>query len=328
MRSNSLRRGFTLIELLVVIGILAVLVALLLPAVQAAREASRRLQCVNNLKQLGLALHAYHDAMQVFPSGYVAYARFYDGATDTFPGWSASTMILPQLDQAPLFYAINFAFSVADLRNTTAVVARMNAYLCPSDRPVDGVFHVDDPFGYPPATVAPSSYALCVGGDETDVATGVDNDGLGRGVFFRDSAVRLAAITDGSSQTILVGERAWSNVKGTWVGAVPGGTAARGASNPCPGSLNAAYDAPCLVLQHCHLINPDSDTDAGLDDVSSNHPGGANLLFADGSVHFLRSIRGDLGVNPDGSTRYAPASLVFQALGTRDGGEVVDGDGY
>ncbi len=96
----KVRRGFTLIELLVVIAIIAVLIALLLPAVQAAREAARRSQCVNNMKQMGLALHNYHDAMSVFPPGYIAAGPYSDGETDVSPGWSWASMILPQLDQS------------------------------------------------------------------------------------------------------------------------------------------------------------------------------------------------------------------------------------
>src|SRR5881227_3378700 len=107
------RHGFTLIELLVVIAIIAVLIALLLPAVQAAREAARRSQCVNNLKQMGLALHNYHDTVGVFPPGYVSSQApgskpILDG-NDTGPGWAWGSMILPQLEQDPLFHAINFS---------------------------------------------------------------------------------------------------------------------------------------------------------------------------------------------------------------------------
>src|SRR5450432_3348481 len=105
MRDN--RRGFTLIELLVVIAIIAVLIALLLPAVQAAREAARRIQCVNNLKQIGLALHNYHDALGAFPMSYAARGKFVDGMTDTTPGWGWATMILPQMEQSPIFNAVN-----------------------------------------------------------------------------------------------------------------------------------------------------------------------------------------------------------------------------
>ena len=106
------------------------------------------------------------------------------------------------------------------------------------------------------------------------------------------------------------------------------GVVLRGPFNPCPGSAFTSYLAPCLVLAHCHLLNTNADTDAGLDDPSSFHPGGANVLFADGSVHFLKSVLGDAGTNPDGSTRYTPSSLIQQALGTRAGGEVVSSDSY
>ena len=102
------RRGFTLIELLVVIAIIAVLIALLLPAVQAAREAARRAQCINNLKQIGLALANYHDGLGAYPPGYIAASRYVDGETDTSPGWSWASMMLPQLEQGPLFASINF----------------------------------------------------------------------------------------------------------------------------------------------------------------------------------------------------------------------------
>src|SRR5688500_4365529 len=103
------RRGFTLIELLVVIAIIAVLIALLLPAVQQAREAARRTQCRNNLKQIGLALHNYHDVHNTFPMGYCAGMTYVDGASDTSPGWSWATYILPQLDQGPLYNQFNWS---------------------------------------------------------------------------------------------------------------------------------------------------------------------------------------------------------------------------
>ena len=122
-------RGFTLIELLVVIAIIAVLIALLLPAVQAAREAARRVQCVNNLKQMGMALHNYHDALSVFPPGYIAASKFIDGETDTSPGWSWASMILPQLDQAPLYSSINVCLPIQAPANTTATQTILSAFL-------------------------------------------------------------------------------------------------------------------------------------------------------------------------------------------------------
>src|SRR5258708_31972905 len=118
---RSRRTGFTLIELLVVIAIIAVLVSLLLPAVQQAREAARRSQCKNNLKQIGLALHNYHDSFSVFPPGYIAGSPFVDGETDTSPGWSWASMILPQLDQGPLSASINFSLPIQAPANANAI---------------------------------------------------------------------------------------------------------------------------------------------------------------------------------------------------------------
>ncbi len=323
------RSGFTLIELLVVIAIIAVLISLLLPAVQSAREAARRVQCVNNLKQMGIALHSYHDALAILPPGYIAASKFIDGETDTAPGWSWAAMILPQLEQAALYSSINANLSVQSAANTTAAQTIVNVFLCPSDQlPPGGTFAVTDGLGDTVAMVAPSSYAASTGSDAADVALGLNYDGSGNGPFYRNSGVRLAAITDGTSQTIALFERSWGVTEGTWTGAISGGFVLRGPFNPCPGSAVATYLAPCLVLAHCHLLNTNADTDSGLDDPSSFHPGGANVLFTDGSVHFMKNVTSDAGVNPDGSTRYTPSSMVLQAFGTRAGGEVISSDAY
>jgi prepilin-type N-terminal cleavage/methylation domain-containing protein/prepilin-type processing-associated H-X9-DG protein len=327
MRSRSPGRGFTLIELLVAIAIIAVMIALLLPAVQAAREVARRVQCTNNLKQIGIALHGYHDAVGTFPMGYIAGGRFVDGATDTATGWGWAAMILPQLEQGPLFNAANFSLSVAAPQNATVIGTPLLAFVCPSDL-TTGPFAVTDPSGNVLATAAPSSYAACVGGDETDTATGINNDGLGKGVFFRNSRVRMADITDGTSQTIAIVERAWSKAGGIWAGAVPNGTIRRGPQNACPTTGALFYPAATLVQAHCHLINTNADPDGGLDDCSSFHPTGANFLFADGSVHLLKDILADGGVRADGSSVYSPAEVVFQALATRAGCEVISADTY
>jgi prepilin-type N-terminal cleavage/methylation domain-containing protein/prepilin-type processing-associated H-X9-DG protein len=320
-------RGFTLIELLVAIAIIAVLIALLLPAVQAAREAARRVQCTNNLKQVGIALHGYHDAVGAFPMGYAAGGRFVNGATDTVAGWSWAAMILPQLEQAALFDSANFRLSVAAPANATATATPLAMFVCPSDLTV-GPFAVTDASAGRLAIAAPSSYAASVGGNESDTATGIRNDGLGTGLFHRNSGVRVALITDGTSQTIAVVERAWCKAQGVWAGAIPGGTIRRGPQNACPTTGAMFYPAATLVQAHCHLINTNSDPDGGLDDCSSMHPAGANFLFADGSVHLLKNLLGDGGIRPDGTPVYTPAEVVFQALATRAGGEVISADSY
>jgi prepilin-type N-terminal cleavage/methylation domain-containing protein/prepilin-type processing-associated H-X9-DG protein len=327
VRISRFACGFTLVELLVVMSIIGVLLALLLPAVQSAREAARRIQCFSNLKQTGLALHNYHDAVGVLPMGYVARRPFIDGATDTAPGWAWGTMILSQLEQGPLYSAVNFSLPVEAPQNSTVIQSMITTYLCPSDVASEP-FPVTDAAGTTLAVAAPSSYAACVGGNETDTARGINNDGLGAGAFFRNSRVRLADITDGTSQTIAVVERAWSKANGVWAGAVTNGTIRRGASNGCPTTGALFYPAATLVQAHCHLINTNSDPDGGLDDCSSLHPGGANFLFADGSVHFLKNILGDAGTRSDGTTIYYPSDVAFQALATRARGEVISADSY
>jgi len=188
-------------------------------------------------------------------------------------------------------------------------------YQCPSDLWPAGAFAVPDAFGKTVAQAGPSSYAGCVGGDESEPA-----GPTGAGIFYRNSRTRIADVTDGTSNTLLIGERAWSNANGIWAGAVPNGVILRGPQNPNPGSGAAFYPAATLVLAHSHLNNARTDTDGGLDDFSSNHTGGSNFVFADGSVRFLRSIPGDL------ESGYTAEGLLFQAMGTRNKGEVVPAD--
>ncbi len=322
------RAGFTLIELLVVISIIAVLIALLLPAVQSAREAARRAQCVNNLKQVGLALHNYHDAIGTFPMSYASRSKVaqIDGETDTAPGWSWAVMILPQLEQGPVYNAVNFTQNVEAPPSLTVRLTALKTFVCPSDQPMSP-FPVLDVGGQNTlAMVTPASYAASVGNDATDSSTGLNFDGLGNGVMFRNSGIRLADIIDGTSQTIMVGERAWANVEGTWVGVVTNGTIQRGPKNRCPRTGALYYAAATLVQAHGHLLNTDTDEDGGLDDWSSFHPGGANFVFADGSVRFFKTVLRDTGQSASGNTVYSPTSLILQALSTRAGGEVISAD--
>jgi prepilin-type N-terminal cleavage/methylation domain-containing protein/prepilin-type processing-associated H-X9-DG protein len=306
-----MRTAFTLIELLVVIAIIATLIALLVPAVQKVREAAARTQCINNLKQIGLALHSYHDANHGLPPGYRADGAYVDGAADTAPGWGWGAYILPYLEQTPLHQQIDFNRAVPG--NPAVAATVIPIYLCPSDLAPAGQFAVPDAFGNIVLMAAPASYAACVGGDESET------DGrTGAGVFYRNSRTRLTEITDGTSTTIMVGERAWANANGIWVGAIAGGVCKRGPLNPCPGSGAGWYPAATLVQAHSHLNNTTTDTDGGLDDFSSRHDGGSHFVFADGHVAFIRSVPGD---NADGS--FTPDSIAFQALGTRAGGEAI-----
>lgn len=323
------RRGFTLIELLVVISIIGVLIALLLPAVQAAREAARRIQCANNLKQMGLALSNYQGSHGSFPPSYVARQPFVDGATDVADGWAWAAMMLPYLEGTTIHAAINFSLPVDSLANATAAQTRIAGYLCPSDIPPAGTFAVTDPNNNTLMMAAPSSYAACVGGDESDTTSGIANDGLGAGLMYRNSAIRPADVLDGLSQTIALGERAWGINNGVWCGTPSNGVIRRGPKNPCPTSGAKYYRAPTLVQAHANVMNTNVDPDGGLDDFSSFHPGGANFVFTDGSVHFLKSVPASkAGTDAAGNTLYTPASRIFQALATRATGEIIPGDAY
>ena len=296
-------RGFTLIELLVVIAIIAVLVALLLPAVQQAREAARRSQCRNNLKQLGLAFHNYHSTHNIFPPGYVAGAAY----PATTNGWSWCAQLLPFLDETPVYHSINFQLPVEHPSNLRAGSAKLPVFLCATDQTGSGDFQITDAAGtviIP--TAAASSYAATVGDDSSDA------DGLtGNGVFYRNSGTRISDIIDGTSTTVMVGERAWGFANGAWAGAPNNALVRPGKSNPW---TLATANSPVFFLVHNNFINIMTDNDGGLDDFSSFHAGGAQLLFGDGSVRFIPSI-----------TAEGPLRRAFWGMGTRAGNEIIRG---
>jgi prepilin-type N-terminal cleavage/methylation domain-containing protein/prepilin-type processing-associated H-X9-DG protein len=296
------RRGFTLIELLIVITVIAVLIGLLLPAIQKVRESAARAQCANNLKQIGLACQGYHDAQGSLPPGYTATAAY----PDTTPGWGWAAYLLPHLEQDNLYRQLNFN---APVQNSAAVRTVVKVYLCPSDTPPSSAFAVTDAVGNTLMMAAPSSYAATVGQDASEV-----DDPEGDGVFYRNSKVRMTDIKDGTSQTVMVGDRAWSQTRGVWAGAPNNAITIPGDRNAWP---NATGPAQALVLVHNNWVNITTDADGGLDDFSSAHPGGVNLLFADGSVHFVASITVD-----------GPQRRAFWALGTRAGGDSVAGLDY
>ena len=254
------RRAFTLIELLVVIAIIAILIALLLPGVQQAREAARRTRCRNNLKQLGLALHNYHDVHGVFPAGYYSYGTS-DGTGpawaqidpltwDAAPGWGWGTMLLPYLDQATVSARLDAVNPIWTPAYADAIATKLPVFLCPSTTGGDEAFIVRDDTGFPltiagtQVTLGRSHYVASHGQEScwgecgaaltgeifTDIYTGAtttvtingDVSKVADGPFYRNSRTRFRDVIDGTSNTIFLGEHSSKLSEKTWVGVVPG----------------------------------------------------------------------------------------------------------
>lgn len=286
------RTAFSLIELLVVIAIVAILIGLLLPAVQRVREAAARTQCRNNLKQIGIALQHYHDINKCFPPGYTSNVA--SDSSDLGPGWGWATYLLDYLEQGNLKRQIRMDLDIGAPENAVARKTSLSVFLCPSD--------TAPPTFIAPGTsieVASANYVACFGRAEIS-----PDPGNGDGIFFRNSNVRIGSITDGASNTLFVGERCGSLAPVTWTGSVTGAyVPAR------PGSPYGSEGAPVLVLGHTgdplegHTPNNPINH---VTDFWSMHMTGVNFLFADGSVRNISS-----GISP----------LVWSALGTRSGGE-------
>ncbi len=299
VRRNA-RAGFTLIELLVVIAIIAILIGLLLPAVQKVREAAARMKCSNNLKQIGLGMHNYESANQKFPPGFTSRPASLDG-DGLGTGWGWAAYLLPQMEQDNLFRQINLANDILHPGLTAVRTTVLPGFRCPSDTPINGdTFQTVGPSG-PLGAVAFANYAACGG---TFEVTGFPDTNTG--AFLRNSAYRFADMTDGTSNTLFVTERSSKrSPMTTWVGAVTGSI------NP---PLDPAHDEegpPTLCLfqtgETDEARTPNNPFNH-VEDAGSQHTGGVNALFGDGSVRFVRN-----SINP----------FTWTGLGTRAGGEVL-----
>ena len=313
---SARRRAFTLIELLVVIAIIAVLIALLLPAVQAAREAARRAQCVNNLKQIGIAAHNYHDRVGALPGAELAY-----GVTS----FSALTHMLGSMEQTSIYNSINFSLPNADPTNNTALMTRISTFICPSD--------VGDTH---PQLGGQTNYMADMGSWIVWMAAAGPNAGLAppNGIFYGNSATRIADIVDGTSNTGLFSERVladfttgvispiadvfFSPAQPTTVAAAIQACQAVDITSPAS-QFPLFMGAPWINGQHVFLhVTPPDTRSCGFFTAlracmppSSHHAGGVNMLLGDGSVRFVKDT-----INP----------LTWSALGTRNGGEVISAD--
>ena len=298
------RLAFTLIELLVVVAIVGVLIGLLLPAVQKAREAANRAKCQNNLHQIGIALHSYHGDHCSFPPGYRWKQRMPDMPTQTDPGWSWAAFLLPYLEQDNLQRQINFQSSVGDPSNEAIRTAVLPPFLCPTDQQT-GLFQVQTADGLS-INAATSSYAACFGG-LVEIA---NTPGKGDGLFYRNSRVRIADIRDGTSNTFAVGERAALFAQAPWAGAISNGTVR--ITPGAPVTSTSVEDAPVQVLAHCgsHALN---DTQSDPDDFFTPHVGTAFFLFADGSARPV-SVKTEVE--------------IIRSLATRSGGELVNSNDF
>ncbi len=289
-------RGLTLIEILVVLAILGILIALLLPAVQAAREAQRRIQCQNNIRQIGLALHGHHDVHKRLPAGWVSVA------TSGEPGWAWSALLLEFLEQPSspnVKWASNTAVVAAPMpvpntgrmridhaSNQTLRQRSIPLFLCPTD-PAPEIFMLRKGSGASMFEVARSNYAGVFGAAAIE-----SNAAAGDGLFYRNSRTRFADIRDGQSNTLMVGERAYRQPgsdegSATWVGVVPG------AKRSMARVVGRAGRVPNDVL-------------GDFADFGSWHPFGANFVMADGSVRMISDE-----IDQD----------AYHALATRGGGE-------
>jgi len=348
MSSHYNRYGFTLIELLVVIAIIAVLVSLLLPAVQQAREAARRTQCKNNLKQLGLAIHNYHDVHAVLPPAYLgspvvagtAFGVSYpDDNRNGASGLAWGVMILPFLEQSNLYQQFNPTLPLWAPQHATAVRTKLSGFLCPSAVGGDNGFALrrytsgnneapGDPQPYSPGIFVAHSHYVTMAGTQgpwgrptaysTDFTVPEPIPGFGSasidGAFYRNSKLSFRDITDGTSNTVFLGEHTSRLSDKTWVGVVPFSVNCKKVNgqvtDECDsgGALVQAHSGPD---SHDHpeiIIHQPNHPARHTDQLESDHIGGCHCLLGDGSVRFISQFTD---------------AFLWAAACTRSGGEVM-----
>jgi prepilin-type N-terminal cleavage/methylation domain-containing protein/prepilin-type processing-associated H-X9-DG protein len=345
------RNGFTLIELLVVIAIIAVLIALLLPAVQAAREAARRIQCTNNLKQLALAAQNYHDGNNTFPPG--SYTFYDQAGKNPNENFSSFVRLLPFMEQQPVYNSVNFQLTYAYVDNITLTNLGLSALMCPSD-PWSPVQLSPTNKGFMQAVPATgswnqyfTSYAGCEGTFVQRFMSSypIAEQGGCNGIIFGEGTVSIAQVTDGTSNTFIYGEKAHSKL------AFYDATAAKPSTQFHMWTSGFYTDS-----QLCTYFPPNAEKSSSnigqmgiyyANQATSRHAGGVNFAFADGSVRFIKDsieswpmVSGSSGQSP----MWLPANVtwagftyainagaklgVYQKLATRNGGEVISSDSF
>jgi len=335
------RHGFTLIELLVVIAIIAILIALLLPAVQQAREAARRTQCRNNLKQIGLALHNYHDTFQRFPFGSIETRSgqpTWESLGGLSTGWAWSAYILPYIDQANVYNQIDFSkymvnpadTSPVQLQNTAIIATPIPVILCPSD--VAPSVEITPASG---TEVMQAVTSYCGNAGSFNGAQNGDDPRRSDGFFYRHyptstafQAIRIRDITDGTTNTAMVVEHAYLNSKSdeVRVGSI-GRKRWYGAMND---DLVEGGNINRLVVEGQRQMNPPlalADSERRRT-PSSQHEGGCFVLLGDGSVRFISENINHTGRNWTAADPYDNVNLgigfgVQQRLFSRSDGLVI-----